>query len=80
MLFIVSEATKSTGERWGSGRGLSTLEEMGGGVEGDSDSEEEDSSEVSSSDSMGWLLAAVEVGGIGPDESSQYDDGGRESD
>jgi hypothetical protein len=78
-LFIVREATKSTGERWGSGRGLS-LEEMGGDVEGDSDSEEEDSSEVSSSDSMGWLFAAAEDGGIGPGESSQYDDGGRDSD
>jgi hypothetical protein len=80
MLFIVREATKSTGERWGSGRGLSTLEEMGGDVEGDSDSEEEDSSEVSSSDSMGWLLAAVEDGGVGPGESTQNDDGGRDND
>lgn len=76
MLFIVREATKSTGERWRSGRGLSTPGKTGGDVEWDSDSEEEDSSEVSSSDSMGWLSAAVEDGGIGPGESSQYDDGG----
>jgi len=71
MLFIVREATKSTGERWGSG--LSTPEGTGGDVEGDSDSEEEDSSEVSSSDSVGWLLTAVEDGG-------QYDDGGCDGD
>jgi hypothetical protein len=78
MWFIVREATKSTGVRWGSG--LSTLERTGGDVEGGSDSEEEDSSEVSSSDSVGWLLTVVEAGGIGPDESSQYDDGGCEGD
>jgi len=80
MLFIVREATKSTGERWGSGWGLSALEETGGYAEGDSDSEEEDSSEVSSSDSVGWLLTAVEDGGIRPEDSSQYDDGGCEGD
>lgn len=80
MLFIVREAINSTGERWGSGWGLSSLEETGGDVEGDSDSEEEDSSEVSSSDSVGWLLTAVEDGGIGPDELSQYDDGGCDGD
>jgi hypothetical protein len=77
MLFIVREVTKSTGVRWGSG--LSTLEGTRGYVEGDSDSEEEDSSEVSSSDSLGWLLT-LEDGGIGLDESSQNDDGGCDGD
>jgi hypothetical protein len=80
MLFTVREATKLTGGRWASGRGLSALEETGRDGDGDSDSEEEDSSEVSSSDSVGWLLTAVEGGGIGPEESSQYDDGGCDRD
>jgi hypothetical protein len=80
MLFIVREATKLTGGRWGSGWGLSALEETGRDGDGDSDSEEEDSSEVSSSDSAGWLSTAVEDWGIGPEESSQYDDGGCDDD
>lgn len=59
---------------------MPALEGTGGDVEGDSDSEEEDSSEVSSSDSVGWLLTVAEDGGMGSDESSQYDDGGCDGD
>lgn len=75
MLFTVREAKNSTGVSWGT-----TLEETRGDVEEGSDSDSEDSSEVSSSDSVGWLLTVVEAGGIGPCESDQYDDGGCDGD
>ena len=80
MLFVVKVLKKSI-----EGRGRltkSNLAGAGGDSEGASDSSEEDSSEVSSSDSVGWSVIPLEgtasgVGeGMGLNESDQ-NDGGR---
>jgi hypothetical protein len=80
MLFVVKVLKKSI-----EGRGRltkSNLAGVGGDSEGASDSSEEDSSEVSSSDSVGWSGIPLEgtasgVGeGMGLSESDQ-NDGGR---
>lgn len=81
MLFVVEALRKSMGESCGSTKDLIGLAGVGGDNEGASDSEEEDSSEVSSSDSVGWPEIPLEgtgggVGdGMGLNESDQNDEG-----
>jgi hypothetical protein len=78
MLFVVRALRKSIEA---SGRLTSVLAGIGGDSEGAEDSEDEDSSEVSSSDSVGWPEIPLEgVGsaigeGMRLNESDQNDDG-----
>lgn len=79
MLFVVKALRKSI--EGSCGLAKSNLAGVGGESEGASDSEEDDSSEVSSSDSVGWAEIPLEVTGgavgegMGLNESDQNEDG-----